>query len=358
MDSKRVFFTVGPAELYPTVPGYVREALATNVLSTSHRSAAFTDWYRRAVSGIRTLLGAPEAFHVFFLGSATEAMERAIENCVERKSAHVVYGAFSKRWHKMAESLGKETENLTVPDGEIPNLAEAVFSPDVEFIALTHNETSTGGMLQFADIVKLHARYPDALIGVDIVSSTPTVSVPWDAVDIVLLSVQKGMGLPAGLGVMFVSPRAYAKAETLSKKMSIGSYHNFLELKHYADKDATHETPNVFDIYLLAHVAEDMLKVGVDTLRANIERRAKMVYDFLENSPFAPAIVDPAHRSLTTISAKTPAGSAAVIERGKEQNIIMAGGYGNKKDSCIRIGNFPAHTDEDFERLLAVLKSF
>ncbi|MBV9349183.1 MAG: aminotransferase class V-fold PLP-dependent enzyme [Patescibacteria group bacterium] len=357
MDKPRndIYFTVGPAKLYPGVVAYATEAFERNIPSISHRGEEFAGYYRGAASKLRSLLGMPQDYEVFFLGSATEAMERIVENCVEEKSAHVVHGAFSRRWEKMSYELGRKPEKAAVPEGHIPDLKNISFSSDVELICVTQNETSTGGELRFADIADLHQRHPDALIGVDIVSSAPIAEVDWSAVDMVFFSVQKGFGLPSGLGVLFVGPRAMAKALSLSERMSIGSYHTFLELKKYADQGQAPETPNILGIYLLDKVLADMEKIGVRALRKGVEQRAEKLYSFLEGSPFAPFIKEKDGWSRTTIAAEIPGGSARLIEHLKGKGFMLGTGYGENAEHHVRIGNFPAHTDEEYNALISAL---
>ena len=94
---EKIFFTVGPTQLHPKFGEYLDDALKRNIPSISHRSKDFGEMFAGTASSIRKLLNVPEGFHVFFLGSATEAMERIIENCVADSSFHFVSGAFGQK---------------------------------------------------------------------------------------------------------------------------------------------------------------------------------------------------------------------------------------------------------------------
>ena len=87
-----------------------------------------------------------------------------------------------------------------------------------EVIAVTHNETSTGVSLPLDFIYSFKTKHPDALLVVDAVSSLPYPDFDYSKLDSVFFSVQKGFGLPAGLGVWMVNDRCLAKAEQLSQK--------------------------------------------------------------------------------------------------------------------------------------------
>ena len=70
-------------------------------------------------------------------------------------------------------------------------------------------------MIPAENIHKVAKQYPDKLIAVDAVSSAPYGDLDYRLLDIVFFSVQKLFGLPAGLGILIVSPRAIEKSEQL-----------------------------------------------------------------------------------------------------------------------------------------------
>jgi len=351
-------WTVGPSALFPSVARHLNEALASGVPSLSHRSRAFEEIFQGAVLSLKKLLSIPEEYRVFFISSGTEGMERIIQNTVLSRSGHITNGAFSRRWEKVSKELGRETESFSAPDGEAPNLEDVSFSDGVELICITQNETSMGSAVRPSSIAGLRARHQSALIGVDIVSSAPIVEVPFKDIDYAFFSVQKCFGLPAGLCALVVSPRALARAGELSLKASIGSFHSFLELQKYADRNQTPETPNVLGVYLLMKVASEMAEEIVE-LRSKIEVRAGQLYRiFEESSVFNPFVQNPSARSTTTLVAAVKGGSLPVIQALKEKGIVVSSGYGSNKENHIRIGNFPAHSDEEFDGLCRALESF
>ena len=93
---KKIFFTPGPSQLYPTVISHIKNALKKNIMSISHRGKRFEELYETCASGIKKLLNIPQDYHIFFVASGTEAMERSIQNCVLKYSFHFVNGSFSK----------------------------------------------------------------------------------------------------------------------------------------------------------------------------------------------------------------------------------------------------------------------
>ena len=82
---KKIFFTVGPSQIYPTIPNHIKNALKENVFSLSHRSEEFINIYKNTAKNLRILLNIPSTHHIFFTSSALEGMERTIQNTVLNK---------------------------------------------------------------------------------------------------------------------------------------------------------------------------------------------------------------------------------------------------------------------------------
>lgn len=354
-----VNFTPGPSQLYFTVPDHVRQAFKEGIPSISHRSKKFEQISRETTEGLRELLNVPAGYHIFFTSSATEIWERIFQNLVEETSFHLVNGSFSKRFHEIGIQLNKTARKIEVAAGQ--GFANEVAIPTpTELIAVTHNETSTGVSLPLDWIHQLREKNPDTLIAVDAVSSLPFPAFDFSHLDSAFFSVQKGFGLPAGLGVWMVNERCISKAESMrTKKISIGSYHSIPSLLEHAKKNQTPETPNVLGIYLLNKVVADFLRRGIDTIRKETDYKAAVVYTALEKSgSVSPFVKDKVFRSKTVIVADcgehTEKLSAFLATRG-----LHAGdGYGSARKTQLRFANFPAHSKEQFELLADSLSEF
>lgn len=359
---KRIFFTVGPSQLYSTVRKHIEIALQDDVASISHRGKQFVGIYKQTTDNLRRLMGIPSDYHIFFLGSATEAMERVIQNTIENHSFHLVNGAFSKRFFTIAAQLEKKAEKIEVPAGNGFNVKSIAIPAETECICITQNETSTGVALSIEDISYLtgrdsgRARMTGPLVALDVVSSAPFVKVDFASVDLTFFSVQKLFGLPAGLGVLIVSPRAFEKSKNLFEKgVGIGSYHNFLVMEEYAGKNQTSETPNVLGIYLLGKISGDFLEKGIDTIRAETEEKARILYQYFDaHGKYKPGVREKKFRSLTTIVIDTQGETAKILPYLKERGFIVSSGYGEFKENQIRIANFPSQSLENVKGLLSL----
>jgi phosphoserine aminotransferase len=351
-------FTPGPSQLYITTEDHARKAFKEQVPSLSHRSKQFEDISRNATEGLRTLLNIPTNFSIVFTGSATEIWERIIQNLTEHTSHHLVNGAFSQKFYDTALQLNRKSTLAMAPLGK--GFDESVEIPLTELIALTHNETSTGVTLPQTVIHTIRENNPAALIAVDAVSSLPYPDFDFTKVDSVFFSVQKGFGLPAGLGIWIVNERCIAKAEQLlSKGISIGSYHTLPSLIANAKKNQTPETPNVLGIYLLAKVVEDMNRRGIQTIRRETEYKAAILYQTLDSHPIIKAFVkESAIRSKTVIVAECGEHTEALTNHLIKKGMLPGDGYGSQKKTQLRFANFPTHSKEQYEFLVDSLLEF
>lgn len=349
-----IYLTPGPSQLYPTIKQHILESLEDDIPSLSHRSEKFRSFVKDIYVDLRKLLDIPDDYHVFFTASATEAMERIIQNCVAEKSFHFVNGSFAKRFYQTAIELKKQSDIYSVDIGKGFDFKNVKILKNTELIAFTHTETSGGTAVPMEEIYSIGKKNKKALIAVDVVSSIPYVNIDYKKVDLVFFSVQKGFGLPAGLGLLIVNPRAFKKAESLRKKgFNVGSYHKFQTMLEQAQKFQTIETPNVLDIYLLKCVLNDMLKKGIDVIREETEKKAKMIYTFFdEHSEYDLLVTDKKFRANTVIVISTPNGSKKILDDLKQKGFTVGAGYGENKEKQIRIANFPAHSLKSIKELL------
>ncbi|CAN5429153.1 alanine--glyoxylate aminotransferase family protein [soil metagenome] len=351
--NNKFYFTPGPSELYFTTDDHIKNALREKIPSISHRGKKFEEIYKSAVDNLRTLLNLPANFHIFFTGSATEIWERIIQNCVDEYCTHLVNGSFSQRFYETALELGKNAEKIEAEEGECVEVKDLEISADSELIALTQNETSTGAAQPVEDIYKFKTKYPEQIIAVDLVSSLPYIDLDYTQIDTAFFSVQKGFGLPAGLGVWLVNENCIAKSGNLLKKgKNIGTFHSLTSLLSKESKSQTPETPNVLAIYLLAKVCEDMIEKGINQIRQETNYKAAVLYNAIENSPvLQPFVKDEKYRSKTVIVAESEISSGKIIKDLEKEGIVIGSGYGKYKENHLRIANFPTHSKEQTEKI-------
>lgn len=357
---EKIFFTPGPAQLFPSVEKHLAAGLRNNLGSISHRGKQFQQVFAETTGNLRQLLSVPDDFGIYFTGSATEIWEKSLSSCVEKSSFHFANGSFSKKYYEFAKELGLTAHKAEAPMGEGFDIKSIQIPQETEVICCTQNETSTGVQMPVEDIHALKDRYTDKLVFVDAVSSMPHPRFDWNKVDSVLFSVQKAMGMPAGLGVWIANKKTIEKAQSLKDKGHKSTpYHNLLQLVEIGAKNETPATPNVLYIYLLGKIVGDMLTKGVENIREETNLKAKMLYDLCENSAeFTPFVQNKDHRSATVVVANTQRPAAEIIDALKKDNIVLGSGYGSLKEKQVRIANFPAVSVDDVSKLVEKLRRF
>lgn len=356
---KKIFLTPGPSALYFTVEEHLKQALKDQVMEINHRSKQAEGYFREAVSNLKTLMQIPEDYHIFFLSSATEIWERQLQNLVSKQSFHYCYGAFSNRFYDFAKKWGIDAHQAVSDFGALPDTSPDLIPEGTELISMALNETSTGVSFRQEDIYSIRKAHPDTLIAVDGVSAFPALELDLSQVDSAYFSVQKCFGLPAGLGVWIVSPRAVAKAEEkLSMGYSIGAYQALPNLIKNAQKYQTTFTANVLNIYLLAKVSGDMLEKGIDVIRRETNYKAALLQHMVEQHPSLDHFVSDKYiRSKTVVVANTHGSSHEIIEKLGDKGFVLGNGYGAFKGKQIRIASFPTHSKEQMELLVDVINS-
>lgn len=352
--------TPGPSELYFTAAEHFKNGLRDKIGSISHRSKQFQDIYKHTSIQLRQLLNLPENYQVFFTSSATEVWERSIQNLVRYESYHLVNGAFSRRFSDISHDLGKNVLRSEVTDGKIVDVNKLLIPETTEMICFTHNETSTGAMQPLEDIYAVRDAFPDKLISVDIVSSTPDVALDFSKLDMAYFSVQKCFGLPAGLGVWLLNDRCLEKAVEMEEEgNAVGTYHSVSSLLKKARIFQTPETPNVLAIYLLGKVAEDMNTKGIDQIRRETAYKLAVLHQAIDkNESLTQFVEEPKHRSRTVVVASCKDGTnEMLLKKLESKGFIVGKGYGKHKENHLRIANFPTHSKEQIEMIADILEA-
>lgn len=357
---KKIFFTVGPSELYFTIESHLKEALKLNVPSISHRSQEFRDIMKKAKGNLREIFQLPDDFHIIFTASASEFWDKLLINFVETNVGFISVGAFSKKFSDTAIKWGKRGSVIKSPLGSFPTNEEIQFTNYPELIGLTHNETSTGVSAPFDVFEHLRKSYPESLIAVDAVSSVPYPTFDFSNIDIMYFSVQKGFGLPAGLGIGLINEKALQKARSLRESGTLAGYSDdLITIAKKASNNQTLSTPNILGIYLLSEVSQDMLNKGIDQIRRETEYKAAVMYQALDNHPQMELLVEKEElRSKTVIVAKTEYDNQSIVSFLNDKGMVIGKGYGEAKTNQIRIANFPTHSKEQMEKLADLITEF
>ncbi|GHB64881.1 aminotransferase class V-fold PLP-dependent enzyme [Persicitalea jodogahamensis] len=338
-------FYPGPSQLYPQVEGYLQDAYRSGILSMNHRSGSFMDMLAKTVADMHVKLDIPTDYEVYFTSSATECWEIVSQSLVQNRSLHAYNGAFGQKWFEYASRLHPASGHAFGPEEDL-NLEGGDHVKSAEVLCLTHNETSNGTALPARTLHKIRQEFK-GIIAVDATSSMAGVALPWSAGDVWFASVQKCFGLPPGLGVLVVSPRAIERAETIGER---DHYNSLLFLRDNFVKNQTPYTPNTLGIYLLGRVLEEVPPIADTAL--NIARRAQAFCQFLNENSYKILIKNPEVRSPTVLTIEADENFIKQLkEKAREAGILLGTGYGAWKATTFRIANFPAISDLSFAQL-------
>ncbi len=349
-----ITFYPGPSKVYPQVAGYMQEAYEQGILSINHRSSLFMDICQKAIQLMKEKLQIPQAYTIMFVSSATESWEIIAQSLIEKGSFHLYNGAFGQKWFEYTQKLHPQAQGYAFGVDDIIQIDEVNMAPGTEVLCFTQNETSNGTQVSNDTIRLFRKQYPEVLLAIDATSSLGGVELDFNQADIWYASVQKCLGLPAGLGVLICSPAAIVRARQLNEN---AHYNSLLFIYDNIVKYQTQYTPNVLNIYLLMRVMEQVQ--GIHEVHKETSWRARNWYTFFESmSGFSPLVKNKEVRSDTVVAVKgEPAAVQMVKEKAKQAEITLGNGYGEWKASTFRVANFPAIMREEIETAQQLLSS-
>lgn len=341
-------FYPGPSKVHPEALGYIQEAFEQGIVSINHRSERFEKLLEATFEVLHQKWNIPSNYTIYFVSSATEAWEIVIQSLVRKKSTHLYNGAFGKKWAHYAGSIAESVE-FSVGQS-LAELSLQIGPIQGDTLCLVQSETSngTGQQIRRADFQLAD----DALIAVDATSSMGGIELPWNEADVWLASVQKCIGIPAGMGILICSPKALARAKELNRATH---YNDVLFLEENRRLFQTQMTPNVLGIYLIYRLTQQLPALS-ETHRVTLAKM-KMWTDFWDNQPDFHYLIENPELRLPTVLALTgsPERIKQLHKKCLEKGIELGKGYGKWKETSFRIANFPSHTVEDIETLIQTI---
>ncbi|MEM2024868.1 MAG: alanine--glyoxylate aminotransferase family protein [Desulfurococcaceae archaeon] len=350
-------FTAGPVACFPEV----LEAMKFQMLS--HRSDEYRAIHRDTVQRLADFLDARHSTVLLFPSSGTGFMEASIRNAVSPggKVLVTIIGEFGQRYKEAVERNGRTPVVLEKPLGKpvLPNeLDEALKkSPDVEAVAITHNETSTGVINPLKELAKV-VKEREKLLFVDAVSSMGAADIRVDewGIDLVFASSQKAFGVPPGLSMATVSEAVFNRAKVIPER---GLYFDLLEIQHYLKTQwstpTTPPVPQVVGLNVALRIVEKM--GGRDKWLKMYSERAEKIRGGATDLGLQ-LFAEPGYYSPTITVVYNPPGikGSVIYDEMRKRGIEIARGYGKVRDVTFRIGHMGYITDEDIASLFSTLR--
>ena len=300
MQYDRIYnFSAGPA----TMPVSVLEEVAAEVLNyrgcgmgvmeMSHRSKMFQQIIDEAEADLRELMGIPDNYRVMFIqGGATLQFAMIPMNLLKSGVAdYVVTGNWSKKAYQEAKKYGRinliassEDRNYTY----VPDCSDLPVDPDADYFYICENETIHGTTWKTLPNTK----------GVPLVSdqSSMFLSQPCNVSDygMIYAGVQKNVG-PAGMVVAII--REDLIREDLDPRIPV-----YLRYDTHDKNDSMYNTPNCWCIYVCGKVFKYLKSIGgLGEMKRLNEDKARVLYDFLDQSQMFHGTVEKEFRSLMNV---------------------------------------------------------
>ncbi len=351
----RVFnFSPGPSMLAQPVLEKAQKdlmcygATGMSVMEMSHRSKMYTDIFDKTVADLRKLMNIPEEYDVLFLqGGATEQFSAIPLNLMKTgKADYVDSGNFAhlaaeeaKRYGTVNIAANSRPDNYTY----VPDLKAASFDPEADYVHITQNNTIYGTR---------YVELPDVKAPIVSDASSMILSEPMDVAKygVIYAGAQKNIG-PSGLCVLIVKKDLLGNASKICPKL--------MNWTVQSEKGSMYNTPNTWGIYLAGLTFDWLLSVGgVEAIhKVNVEK-AKLLYDFLDESKLFKGTAQKEYRSLMNVTFVTGDAEkdAAFVKAAAGEGLVNLKGH--RTVGGMRASIYNAMPVEGVQKLVAFMKKF
>ena len=297
--SKVYNFSAGPAvlpeEVLKEVAAEMMDCNGTgmSVLEMSHRSPSFQAIIDEAEKDLRELMNIPENYRVLFLqGGASLQFAMIPMNLMKNKVAdYIVTGQWAKKAYEEAQKYGKANKIATSEDetfSYIPDCSDLPISEDADYVYICENNTIYGTKFKTLPNTK------GKLLVSDVSSCFLSEPVDVSKYGIIYGGVQKNVG-PAGMVIAIVR-------EDLITDDVLPGTPSMMKYKIHDDNGSMYNTPNCFNIYVCGKVFKWLKKMGgLEVMKQRNEEKAKILYDFLDESKLFKGTVRKEDRSLMNV---------------------------------------------------------
>ena len=345
MAGRNFLFVPGPTN----VPDRVLRAM--HVAMEDHRSPAFPELTRACLEGLKPIFKTTTGAPILFPSSGTGCWEAALTNCLNPGDKVLTsrFGQFTHLWVDMCQRLGFEVEILETPWGEGAPIDRylASLSADrqhrIKAVLVCQNETATGVTSDVAALRKaMDSVGHPALLFVDAVSALASIDFRMDewGVDVCISGSQKGLMLPAGLGVTCVSRKALEASKTAKALRCYFDYDDMVTANASGYFPYTPSVPMMYGLReSLALLAEEGLE---NVFHRHHYLAAGLRAAVLEGWKLNLCAVAPKWYSDTVSAIMVPAGinGADVIARAfKRYNLALGAGLAKVAGKLFRIGH-------------------
>lgn len=293
-------FSAGPAVLPEEVLKEAAEEMldyrgtGMSVMEMSHRSKAFQSILDEAEQDIRDLMGIPSNYKVLFLqGGASQQFAMIPMNFMKNGVAdYIITGQWAKKAWQEAQKYGKANAVASSADktfSYIPDCSDLPIDDNADYVYICENNTIYG--TKFHTLPNTKGK---TLIA-DVSSCFLSEPVDVEKYGVIYGGVQKNVG-PAGVVIAII------REDLIPEKPYIENTPTMLQYKTQADAGSLYNTPPCYGIYICGKVFKWIKKMGgLEAMKAHNEKKAKILYDYLDSSKLFKGTVNPADRSLMNV---------------------------------------------------------
>ncbi len=364
MNKRTLLMIPGPVEFEPAVMEAMGEP------TTSHLAPSFIEAFGQALQDMRLVFDSPNGQPLVLAGSGTLAMDCAGANLVEPGDRALVVdtGYFSERFSQILERYGAQVTRVSAPPGGRPALEQvksALEEGAYKLMTITHVDTSTAVIAEVQELAAL-ARGYGSLVVVDGVCSVAGEELHMDAwgVDLALTASQKAVGVPPGLALLMIGPRAL---EAFHKRHApVANYYadwtNWLPIMQAYEgrKTSYFGTPPVNLIFALSVSLKQVLGEG---MAARFTRHIAISQAFkagVQALGLSQVPLHPEYAAHTLTAPRYPVGVNGADFLGKvlQAGVTLAGGlYPTIRTEYFRIGHMGAVTQGDVVATLGAIET-
>ena len=321
-----------------------------SVMEMSHRSSTFDQIIKTAEQDLRDLMQIPDNYKVLFLqGGASQQFAMIPMNLMKNKVAdYIVTGQWAKKAWQEAQKYGKANKIASSEDktfSYIPDCSDLPISPDADYVYICENNTIYG--TKFKELPNTKGK----TLVADVSSCFLSEPVDVTKYGIIYGGVQKNIG-PAGMVIAIIR-------EDLITEDVLPGTPTMLTYKTHADADSLYNTPNCYCIYMCGKVFKWLKKNGgLAAMKEKNEKKAAILYDYLDQSRLFHGTVEKKDRSLMNVPFVT--GNKELDARFVKE--AEAAGFVNLKGhrtvGGMRASIYNAMPLEGVEALVAFMKKF
>jgi aspartate aminotransferase-like enzyme len=352
MPHKKLFIP-GPTEVHPEI----LKAMSAPMIG--HRSSDYSELQKRVTEKVQKLAYTTHPV-LFSASSGSGLMEGAIRCCTAKRAIVFSVGTFGNRWFEIAQGNGVPADKHEVEWGQglTPETIEQYLATGkYDCATLTHSETSTGVMNHLDEFAPVFRKYPDVVWCIDAVSSFGGVKVAVDAlgIDVMVTSSQKCLGLPPGLALATLSPKAEKRAQSVKNR---GYYFDLLQLLSFIrEKNFQYpSTMSISHLFALDVQMDRIMKEGFDARFARHDQMAARVQGWAKRHFALYPVERFASKTVTCIKNTRGISVAELNKELGKRNLTLSNGYGKLKEQTFRIAHMGDLGMGDIDELLAAIE--